>query len=877
MRADARRRGATGWRDPVAGSRVGADFLAPEGISSMTRPSIRPVRRSLAALAWALAGPALAGFGSLDQSFGSAGKVVTSFPGGNGQGHGMAVLDDGRLIVVGTVSSFSSSTSYDFGLVRYLADGSIDTTFGSGGRVATDFGFNFQEFANAVAIQPGDGKIVVVGTSASRFAIARYLPDGALDTTFGTGGRVRTDVSGGYAEAYSVLVQADEKIVVAGSTNGFGIARYNPDGSLDNTFNGDGTTSIRFSTSGTDGGFALGMQGDKYVVAGGICPGGVPCGFGLERFHADGTLDTTFGTDGLAFLNMTGGDDRATALHVLPDGKLLAAGRTGSTGIALARFTADGALDETFGTGGFSLTSFGEGRYDEAWDLEVQTDGAIITVGDSFDPGFTGGSFALTRHLPSGSPDTTFGVGGRLLTSFGGTSRAYSVAFHGADKIVLAGETSAGNGSFALAQYLLGENTPPGDVSVAQPIDETSGKTPVTLTLSGVDQGGDTTLTTSSTGPTIPEGFKLGVPPTYYDIETTASFDSAEVCVHYDDVSFRRSSDLKLLHFNGAIWVNVTTSVDRVAKIICGKVLSLSPFAVVEDICDVAGDAEPDLVGDCDVDLADAVIARRKIREGSPLSERDVQLSDVSPGSVDCAAPRTARTWCSEGDDALTLEDVRVIHDIATGLQVTCEACPPETERADRRLPGDVAPADGADNVVDDHDLGRVADFALGVEEPSAEALMRADVAPPASSGEITVVGGDERISILDLVEIVRGMLEPGSLAWPARRIVVTTDAAQTETEIEAWSLSVPAWPAWAPVTDVAHAACEPDDVIGSASEGGWSVGCVPRYADYPPTELAVVMYRAPESVNLDGLVVATAALDSDLVSLEVGFGLAVP
>jgi uncharacterized delta-60 repeat protein len=172
--------------------------------------------------------------GSLDLSFGSGGKVSTDFFDSQDLAHAVVIQSDGRIVVAGRI--FSSITSGDFGVVRYNTDGSLDTAFGYGGKVTTDF-FGFSDSANAIALQ-GDNKIVVGGSATDingtfdDFAIVRYNPDGSLEGSFGTGGKITTAFSVFTDGIRGITVQTDGKIVAAGSsfqdaTNfDFALARY---------------------------------------------------------------------------------------------------------------------------------------------------------------------------------------------------------------------------------------------------------------------------------------------------------------------------------------------------------------------------------------------------------------------------------------------------------------------------------------------------------------------------------------------------------------------------------------------------------------------------------------------------------------------------
>ena len=305
------------------------------------------------------------GAGDLDTSFGDDGKVITDFGDGGEEATDVVLQPDGKIVVAGVASSFEIGGL--FALARYLPNGTLDTTFGGDGRVTTDVGGGT---AHAVALQP-DGKIVLAGvapspSTGSDFALARYLPNGTLDTTFGGDGRVITDF-GGDDIAIAVTLQPDGKIVVAGraTTNpatghtDFALARYLPNGTLDTTFGGDGLVITDFG----DFEFAtdVAFQPDGKIVATGQASSNDAAGFALVRYHPNGTLDTTFGGDGLVITDVGGtGSDLALALAIQPhDGRLVVAGRAqndnGGIDFALARFhaiTCDGVVVTRVGTTG---------------------------------------------------------------------------------------------------------------------------------------------------------------------------------------------------------------------------------------------------------------------------------------------------------------------------------------------------------------------------------------------------------------------------------------------------------------------------------------------------------------------------------------------
>src|SRR3990167_2042134 len=210
--------------------------------------------------------------GSLDTTFNSTGIVTTAIGSSSDVGRSVAIQSDGKIVVAGY--SYNGSNN-DFALVRYNTDGTLDTTFNSTGIVTTAIGSS-TDAANSVAIQ-SDGKIVVAGYSNNGsdydFALVRYNTDGSLDTTFNSTGIVTTAIGSSTDAANSVAIQSDGKIVVAGySYNGsdydFALVRYNTDGSLDTTFNSTGIVTTAIGSS-SDYANSVAIQSDgKIVVAG---------------------------------------------------------------------------------------------------------------------------------------------------------------------------------------------------------------------------------------------------------------------------------------------------------------------------------------------------------------------------------------------------------------------------------------------------------------------------------------------------------------------------------------------------------------------------------------------------------------------------------
>ncbi len=439
--------------------------------------------------------------GELDGSFGDGGHTSTNFS-GTDCANAVAIQSDGKIVAVGICHG------YDFALARYNADGTPDTTFGSSGKTATDFGYTL-DCAHAVAIQ-SDGKIVAAGSYASDFALARYNANGILDTTFGGDGMVTTNFFGNSDCVYSVAIQSDNKIVAAGSgsaNNDFALARYNTDGSLDTSFDSDGkvTTTfggndyayamaiqsdgkivaagytsigngdfalIRYNTNGgldtafdsdgkvttdfaggTDYAYGLAIQSDGKIVAAGYAANSDNDDFALAQCNTNGGLDTAFGTSGVTTTNIAGGSDQALSVAIQSDGKLVVVGNAENGDFNIVRYNADGSLDATFDTDGIATTDFNNAE-DHATSVTIQSNGKIVVAGYVYDGGDY--DFALARYNTDGSLDTTFGTGGKVVTGLAGYDDfAYSMVILQNDAIVVAGNSynSSGNSDFALARY----------------------------------------------------------------------------------------------------------------------------------------------------------------------------------------------------------------------------------------------------------------------------------------------------------------------------------------------------------------------------------------------------------------------------------------
>jgi len=420
---------------------------------------------------------AQAAAGDLDSAFGVGGKVTTDLSRSTDIANAVAVQADGKLVVVGQTYKNNDFSTEDFAVARYNTDGTLDTTFGNGGRVRTDFP-GLAAVPSAVVIQ-ADGKIVVAGgafplfTFAGDFKVVRYNANGSLDRSFGSGGIVTTTFPGDGSYAFAVALQSDGKIIAAGtdfvdfnpgdmSDTDFALARYNTDGSLDATFGSGGTVTTDFFGTEDDV-FSVLIQTDGKIVAVGSANDPAKFyDFAAVRYLSNGTLDTTFGSGGKVTTDFgRRGFDRAHSAALQADGKIVAAGfATSLDGISenfgVARYTSNGVLDTSFNNRGLQQIDFGSCCQD-AWQVLVQSDGKIVTIGFPNSEG-SDSDFLLARLNSTGSLDSTFGTGGKVRTSFGNLNGGAQGGLLQADgKIVAVGfqaTSTSGGVDFALARYL---------------------------------------------------------------------------------------------------------------------------------------------------------------------------------------------------------------------------------------------------------------------------------------------------------------------------------------------------------------------------------------------------------------------------------------
>jgi len=426
--------------------------------------------------------PALSDDGDLDVTFGGDGKVTTTFGDLNALAYAIAVQDDGKIVAAGYTGNgdwylgtnrYLDLGSTNLALARFNSDGSLDTSFGSGGKVTTSLEANNTAAATSIAIQP-DGKILLAGyvyiIDWGNFTLlARYNSDGSLDTSFGNGGTIlhqfvqtcRFDSRG-----YALVLLPDGKFVVAGrgvpgSKYYTALMRFNADGSKDTTFGvSEGGLTLRSVTnaSGTvdaqlfavaklpDGGFIGAGYAESVANVSGMAD------FLLVRYDSEGTLDAAFGNGGIVTTDLnSGSNDKAYGVAVQPNGKIVVAGFSGSH-FALARYNETGSLDATFGSGGIVISTLSNS---EAQAVRVLNNGQILVTGFA---ALSGGgdssrTFIVARYNSDGSPDANFGNGGIVRARPGLTqAEGFAMAFQPDNKLLVAGAANASKG-FALARF----------------------------------------------------------------------------------------------------------------------------------------------------------------------------------------------------------------------------------------------------------------------------------------------------------------------------------------------------------------------------------------------------------------------------------------
>jgi uncharacterized delta-60 repeat protein len=394
--------------------------------------------------------------GSLDPTFGTGGTVITPFSGENNAiANAAAIQSDGKIVVAGAIPDTQGFGEQ--GLARYNTNGTLDTSFGTGGLVTTSADTIF-----GIAIL-SNGQIVVGAAGALAVQAARYNTNGTLDTTFGAGGIASVrPFSPNFFDASSggLALQKDGKILVAA---GNALVRFLGNGQIDSTFGTGGVVPLLFTAN------RINLLANGKILIASTFDSLSPASSGtIARYNSNGTLDTTFALNGQ--ISIVG---PASAIALLSNGKFIVAGSFPTSigtppapntyGVALTRYNANGTVDITFGTHGGVVAPFSGNTDAVGFALAIQSNGDIVAAGQAGSQAPDGpSSFALARFTATGQVDTTFGNSGTVTTAFGNNTAFVSALLIQSDgKIVAVGNdemiSSEGQSitdSFALARYL---------------------------------------------------------------------------------------------------------------------------------------------------------------------------------------------------------------------------------------------------------------------------------------------------------------------------------------------------------------------------------------------------------------------------------------
>jgi uncharacterized delta-60 repeat protein len=394
-----------------------------------------------------------------DQSFGNKGIVLTDIGSVGSIAQTMIVQSDGKIIAGGYTSN--NGLDYDFALVRYQADGSLDYTFGNAGKAVTAV-MEGSDFGKSIAIQ-NDGKILLAGYSSNGqnadFTIVRYHHNGILDLSFGKNGITITDIGNFNDYAKSIALQTDGKIVVSGQTfNGndydFATIRYTADGSLDRSFANNGIAITDLGSNDNSETLAIDFFGNILIAGYSFIDSNKD--FAMLRYLSNGTLDLKFNAGGKVCMDIDRADNTANAILLQPDGKILLSGYSNNEkniGLALLRFHKIGKLDYEFGDNGKIISALTEDGI-KGTSLALQNDGKILVGG--YRHNSKDYDFAILRYNEDGSADEYFSEKGEQVFAIQSSNDyCYAIGVQQDGKIIAAGSASiASKEKIAIARFI---------------------------------------------------------------------------------------------------------------------------------------------------------------------------------------------------------------------------------------------------------------------------------------------------------------------------------------------------------------------------------------------------------------------------------------
>ena len=409
--------------------------------------------------------------GNLDPDFGGGdGLVTTSFFNEQPcQGYSVALQEDGRILVAG-VTRATGGLEHST-LTRYLPDGTLDNSFNGTGMIIISSG-DESSYGRVVTVQP-DGKILLAirynTDEGQGIALYRYLTDGSPDAGFDTDGIRTISFGSEYLSVDGMVLQEDDKIVIGGymsfaidTFDLYYVARYLPDGTADDSFDGDGIVTKRV---GENYGYitSLLIQPDNKIIAAGYGVFNQNDDFAVVRFNSDGSVDESFGDSGIAHATLSTGEDICTGAALQPDGKIVLGGNafsniTGTSAFAAARFNADGTLDHNFHGDGMTILTV-SGHADGVRTILRQPDGKILLGGYAHSNVQGGSDMVLVRLNENGIPDFTFSDDGVAIYEDGLSisSEVHEMTLQPDGKIVSTGfERTGGINSIRVARFISG-------------------------------------------------------------------------------------------------------------------------------------------------------------------------------------------------------------------------------------------------------------------------------------------------------------------------------------------------------------------------------------------------------------------------------------
>ena len=418
---------------------------------------------------------ASAQFGMLDLNFDADGIATFDVgPEGNYTGYDVAVQDDGKILFLGTAPTSEGVAAV---VARLFPDGTVDASFAQNGSYFI-VGANIQTDCRAMAVQP-DGKIILVGVGEvnSEFGVVAVRlngTDGSLDLGFGNGGFALVPATGN-SFFYDVEVLPDGKIVAAGFDDGADgnvlVVRLNQDGSLDNSFSFDG--KVTTDVNDTDAALGVVIGADGKITVAGVSESQIGMFTDTEglliRYNTDGTLDNTFGTDGVALYDLNG-YAAFNDIVMTGSGSMYVCGVAYTFGetddnMLIAKLNNDGSYDMSFSMDGYDIYDFA-GSDDVANELVLQPDGRILLLGSRDDA--SDDDAVLVRYNDNGLRDQTFGTNGIVVTEIDEQSAFEAVALQPDLKIVAFGTSLEGTDTkAAMARYTSGMNVGIGEVEAS--------------------------------------------------------------------------------------------------------------------------------------------------------------------------------------------------------------------------------------------------------------------------------------------------------------------------------------------------------------------------------------------------------------------------